>query len=197
MSTSVFEQVNVDTALASLSKYGFDVGADLKPDVIKKDIGSILKIDKTGSKSHIILNNERERDSSNSQSRTGGFGFNIGKFGLTTNWGRSNEQKSSSKDKSLSDQLRELNEETNNEAKWEIEGDRVIPKSLNVARLTRAKMSKSLTFNRIRMQTFEAPFHRTFSLYTLTASVSASFLDQLPARIASLEKTTKQVGFLK
>lgn len=194
ISTNAFDQVPIDTVLASLSKYGFDIGADIKPDVIKKDIGSILKIEKTDSSSRIILDNQNDRDFSNSESNNGEFGLNgeFGpcKFGLTAKWGRENQQTSSSKDRSLSDQLRALNEETKNEAHWEIEGDRVIPKSLNVARLTRAKLSKTLTFNRIRMQTFEAPFHRTFSLYTLRTSVSASFLDRLSSRVEELEGTS-------
>lgn len=197
--------------MASVSKYGFDIGADIQPDVIKKDIGSILKIEKTGSKSRIVLDEERYREYSKSRSNSGGFGVSVFGCGLSANWARSNAQSSISKDRSRSDQLRELNEETKNEAQWEIEGDRVIPKSLNVARLTRSKISKTLTFNRIRMQSFEAPFHRTFSLYTLTSSASASFLDQLSSRVEQLEgtskhlvkttkqleETTKQVGFLK
>ena len=41
-----FSQVLIDKALSSLSKYGFDVSEDLSPDVIERDLGSILTVRK-------------------------------------------------------------------------------------------------------------------------------------------------------
>ena len=39
IATEQFKQVPIDTVLASLSNYGFDVGQDFKPDVIKRTFG--------------------------------------------------------------------------------------------------------------------------------------------------------------
>ena len=70
-----FKQVPIDTVLASLSKYGFDIGQDLKPDVIKKDIwGSIMTIEKKDEKSRIILDEANYKKIEESNSNSGGFG---------------------------------------------------------------------------------------------------------------------------
>ena len=53
-----FSQVPVDEALASLSKYGFDVSDDLRPDVIKRELGSILTVESTDNKSRIVVDKD-------------------------------------------------------------------------------------------------------------------------------------------
>ena len=57
-SASHFAQVPIDQVLASVSSYGFDVSADLRPDVLKRDLGSILKVEEKNSKKHIKLDEE-------------------------------------------------------------------------------------------------------------------------------------------
>ena len=48
--------------------------------------------------------------------------------------------------------MSELNRAARDEATWEIVGDRVVPKSLNVAQLAKATFSKTLAFKRIRIK---------------------------------------------
>lgn len=192
VSSSAFAQVSVDVALASLSKYGFDIGADIQPDVIKRDIGKVLEIQTVGSKTRIILNETSYRQFVDNQSRSGGGKAGFFKLSASANWANANSKSSVSDDRSLSDQLRELNSASQEEAQWDVQGNVVRPKSLNVARLTRSRMSKTLTFSRIRIQSFNAPFQRSFAVYTLRSTISASFLEQLTERVVNLQNVTQQ-----
>lgn len=188
-----FEPVSIDSVLASLSKYGFDIGADIQPDVIKRSAGSILKVDQWNNKSRIIIDEEklRELDESSSSSRSRGFSFLM--FSRAVSWAKSNSKSSRSYSRSLSDQLKELNTASRDESEWMEEGRRIVPKTLNVARLSRGNLSKRLAFERIRIKTFSAPFQRFFTLYTLRTTILDSALDQLTLRIDGLEKTAKKV----
>lgn len=179
----------IDTVLASLSKYGFDVSADIQPDVIKRDAGSILKVEIYNNKSRIVLDqsnyNALSESSSRSGQHTGRRGF-LGFFRRSSDFAHSNSKSSFSQIDNLSDQLQELNAASQNEAKWEIEGNKVVPKTLNVARIMRSRMKTTLTFNRIRLQTFRAPFERNFKIYTLRSTsfkenVRQSFCQYLSA----------------
>ena len=60
----------------------------------------------------------------------------------------------------FSNKLRELNEESSKDVTWTIDGTRVIPKSLNVAKLTSSSLKETLTFTHIRRKHIEAPFNR-------------------------------------
>ena len=170
ITSSQFSQVSIDKALESLSKYGFDVSEDLRPDVIKRDLGSILTVENFGNKSRIVVHQDAYTKLENSNARkvlakTGIkiLGMKIG-FEPEVTW--SGSETSNSKVKSLEEQLNELNEQSQNDMKWEFGGTRVVPKSLNVARLTRSKFSKTLTFNRVRTQSHISQFSRHFPLYT-------------------------------
>ena len=52
-----------------MSRYNFD--KDFKPDVVKKELEKMLKVEKTGSKSHIVFN-EQWDDSEKSNSKVKG-----------------------------------------------------------------------------------------------------------------------------
>ena len=58
VSSIQFTQLPIDEVLGSLSKYSFDIDADLRPDVIKRDFGSILKVEKKDNKSRIVLDEQ-------------------------------------------------------------------------------------------------------------------------------------------
>ena len=60
-----------------------------------------------------------------------------------------------------------LNNEHTNDVQWDIVGDKVIPKSINVAKLNKASFSRSMSFTRIKKQLFDALFHRKIVLSTL------------------------------
>lgn len=89
---------------------------------------------------------------------------------VTAEVGYEISERKTNKEQSATDQVNELNTHTQNEAQWEIQGDKVVPKSLNVARIMRSSMKKSLKFSRIRLQQFNAPFERNFKIYTSRSS---------------------------
>ena len=66
----------------------------------------------------------------------------------------------------------------------------MIPKSLNVARIQRTKLSRSLEFKRVRLQTFNASFDRNLVVYTSRAALNPAtpaVVDRLAASVAQLE----------
>ena len=94
IASSQFKQVPIDEVLASLSKFGFDIGEDLQPDVIKRDLGSILTIEKRDEKSRIILNESNYKNFE--ESRTGSGGGKVGGFfgvSASAKWANGNSQK--------------------------------------------------------------------------------------------------------
>ena len=76
---------------------------------------------------------------------------------------------------------------------WDIVGDRVVPKSLNVARVSRLKLGKTLTFSRVRLQSFLAPFDRQFAIYTNKPTVSISSLETLSSRVDTVEAEARRI----
>ena len=79
--------------------------------------------------------------------------------------------------------------------KWEIEGNRVIPKSLNVACLHRSRFNRTLTFHRVRVYKFRVAFDREFGVYTLGDVCSPehlSIIDGLATRFDLLEANMKE-----
>ena len=97
------------------------------------------------------------------------------------------------KTKPVKEQVEELNSFSKDVVKWEIEGDRVVPKSLNVARVSRTKLGKTLSFSRVRVKSYSAPFERQFSLHTNRAAAFVPAADPTSSRIAALEVDVKRM----
>ena len=60
--TRNFDQVLIDTALATLSTYGFDFRSDIKPDEIKCELMDVLKVETIDNKSYIVAEYTNSRD---------------------------------------------------------------------------------------------------------------------------------------
>ena len=173
--TNAFTHVPIDEALQSLSRYSTNFEKDLKPDEIKKDLSKVFKIDKINSQEHIKINDEfsnalkKESNDKGSASIKGSYGL------LEIDASASAElkklQDTANTGKSLKDQLKILNNENQNDIQWEINGDKIVPKTLKVAKLNKASFSKSLVFSRVRKQSFDALFQRKITLSTTTFNV--------------------------
>ena len=174
---SDFAQVPIAMAFESLSKYGVEVDLDM----VNKNIRSLLVIDR---RNKIILNETVYAHLIESISGE----TDADLFGISTSvyWAQENSERGLG-NPSLIEQLRDLNSASPNGLQWIIQNDKVVPKSLNVARLSRAKLGKTLTFNKIRSQTFIAPFDREVAIYTNRVQASTPFLDQLQSRINSIQ----------
>ena len=98
-----------------------------------------------------------------------------------------------SEGETLSDQLKKLNSQTQNDVKWEIEGNRIVPKSLNVFRMARSKLGKTLSFSRVRRQTVTALFDRYFSLNPNRAVADMPILEKMMYDISNLRNLVDQL----
>jgi hypothetical protein len=173
---TTFNPVSFDDALKSLSKYSLDFSGDLKPDIITKDLSDIFKIEQTGEKSHIIFDEayykelEKQSASSSSSSSASAGIFGIGGGQKTSQFAQSNYDKWIDQGTSLNDQLKELNTYSENRIKYEFEGNKIVPKSIQVSKLQSSSFKKTLSFNRIKNYFYEADFNKLFTLNTVKAT---------------------------
>lgn len=171
-SENMFELIPFDQAIEGLSKFS---DKDLNPDLIKSELSKVFQVEKTAEKSHIVLNKEIEKSEKGKNGTKLDALMDVGAMfksipvGIkaSVNEMYDKEQDLSTSRKSLDDQLEDLNRETNDQIEWKFEGEKIVPKRIMVAKLIRAKFEKSLTFSRIRKETFENVFERKFTLNTL------------------------------
>ena len=65
---------------------------------------------------------------------------------------------------------------------------------MNVARLTRSKLGKTLSFNRVRKQTFKALFDRQFNMYPNRAMFGIPILEGVMSDIRDLRKSIQNLS---
>jgi hypothetical protein len=167
---TTFTPVSFNEALKSLSKYSLDISGDLNPNQITKEMSEIFKIEKVGEKSHIIFDEKYYKDleqqsaaSGNSTVVTSGF-FGIGGGTQTSHYAQSKYDYWLDKGTSLADQLNELNAYSENKIKYEFEGNKIVPKTIQVSKLQSSAFKKTLSFTRIKNFYFEDDFIKSFSL---------------------------------
>lgn len=164
-SEGLFGPIEFDKGLDQLSKYNTD---DVSPDVIRSQMSKALKVETQGNKKHIVV----DKEFSNSQSSKTGDGkdvggsFGLGIFGLSGSVKTVKERENawSKSSRSLDDQLTELNKETKNEVEWKFDGEKIVPKSLNLAKLVKSKFKKDISFERIKRVVKDVKFKRNFVL---------------------------------
>ena len=169
-SIETFKSVPIKEALESLAS--FNINNDLSPDVITSDLSKIVSIVKRGSKEHILVDKEKLSNfmtrMNEKSSGSGGFSLGFKGFGTSVKGSGSKVNSTVKQDefseKSLNDQLYELNNYEENDVIFERKGEKIVPKSLKVAKLSRAKLSKKLRFKSIRQKLEKTFFQEKFDL---------------------------------
>ena len=165
-SIETFKSVPIKEALESLSP--FNINKDLSPDVITSDLSKILKIVRHGEKEHIKVEHEElnklmTRVNENSG---GGGGLNLGfiKIGGSGKKDKETQMQNEVSSKSLRDHLVEINSDEKNDVEWKQEGEKIVPKNLKVAKLSKGEFSKKLTFKNIKQKLEKTFFQEKFDL---------------------------------
>lgn len=166
-----FKHVAVDEAFKYLSKYSIK---DIDPDVVRKNMSKILKVKKDGDKEHIVVNNEfslMKKNSNKVDSKTNFEASSSSFLEILGIGGKSSvdlvvnkEKHWQSSGKSVRDQLNELNSESQDSVQWEIEGEKIVPKTLNLSRLIKSSFRKDFQFERIRREVNDYIFNKRFTL---------------------------------
>ena len=164
-----FQHVPFQDAINGISK--FNIEGDIKPDEIYSEFSKIFDVKTENDKQHIISNKEhfqRLYEHKDINGRAGGFASFLDVFGfgvsyevgvkLTTDWAKSG--------KKFDDQLKELNKFTDNTVEWKFDGKKIVPKSLNVAKINKSKFQKKLTFFKIKNKLSDHLFIKKISLVT-------------------------------
>jgi hypothetical protein len=166
---TTFTPASFDDALKSLSKYSIDISGDLNPNVITKELSELFKIEKVGEKSHIIFNETYYKELEQQSAASGGGSASVSVFGFgggsaSANYAQSQYNHWIDAATSLDDQLKELNAYSENKIKYEFEGNKIVPKTIQVSKLQSSAFKKTLSFTRIKNYYYEADFNKVFSL---------------------------------
>jgi hypothetical protein len=199
---SSFKNVDFESSLVLLSKYSLDLKHDFKPDVIKNEMSKIFKLDKSSSKTHIIVDNDYyEKLMKKSQDQSSGSASGSAFFGLfegdaSVNFVNQRESDWAKQTSSLDDQLKELNSYSENNIEWQFDGEKIVPKTINAVLAKKANFRKTLNFDRIYEVYNDAEFKREFTLNVNAAKVAHYLTDESYSskRIASLEKLSDQLN---
>jgi len=192
---AALDAVPIDTALASMSKYMLDVSRDLTPNQIKRELELLLKIERRAENNVIVANDDYSGALSSSSSESIEWSEEsdawVAKYKQSTSKARELAKSESYRRKTERELINQLNEENEHGMQWEIEGDRIVPKSINAALVKRANLKKTLAFNRVKSLRVNATFVEKFSTSTIQAMVSP--MAQLNNRITELSTNTTQL----
>lgn len=142
-----FKPVPIDTVLKSFSKYSTK---NLNPNIIKINLSKVLEVKTLGDKKHITANSE--------YSECAGFSASA-----SLNYVKEKERSWTNSGKKLDDQLKELNSYSRDNIEWELEGEKIVPKSLKVSRLVKTSFNEKLNFENIK-RIVDVIFDINFSL---------------------------------
>lgn len=190
-----FQLIPIDDALVQLSKFGIPMNqADLAPDVIKREMSRTLQVKTIGDRRHVIsLGTGSDRNvSSVTDSLNGNAGIKIGLWPFDADLKADIafvEQKSNEWAKNtsmLEDQLADLNQNSTSDIEWAVEGTRLIPKYLNVAKVTRMTLNRQLSFHRIRRKVTDAKYTQRYEV-----SINFRNLGSSPTHLQLLAVTTE------
>ena len=143
-----------EKALKAISPYMLQFGDDLKADKTKKESRDSSNANSLGTKDQSVSHRETESatESSGTSNREVAVDANV--FGSTVS-AKYNEAQTSVNNgrqskKENQETVKELNKATQDSVKFELEGNRIKPKSLNVAKLSKMKFKTGFNINQIK-----------------------------------------------
>ena len=190
--TSGIASVPAREALAELSPYRLDFSNDLRADEFTRVFFNTFHLQGADSKNR-TRSDERLLQMLLLQWRfmIGGGGIAFGNFSMGGG-GEINSNGSAQWLLLLQRYVEQLREEKRldvGDVHFELEGDRVVPKSILATRLTRSSFERGFSFGRVRRIVYSAPFSRTFELQTLDAAPQTqNKCGQLAAYVQQLER---------
>jgi len=174
VSNDGLKSVPFEDALKSISKYSFDFQNDMKANVIKEEIENNFKIDKVNNKKHIKFDYEKFSDTMKERAKTIGisvessvsFGPISAGLKASSSYAEDNKDRWVNSEKSLDDQLNELNTYNEGKIEFAFKGEKIYPKSLQVAKIQQSLFRKDLEFSRIKNFYYEYDSTFSFTLST-------------------------------
>ena len=172
-----FKSVPFEQAISGISRFNID--EDLQPDVINSELSKVFDVKQQGGKDHLVINREQyERLNDRTRNEYGGsvsIGFKSFSFGSSYNQVNEKQKEMEKSGKSIDDQLKEFNKQSDTTVEYRFDGKKVVPKSLKVAKFTKSKFKKSIQFSRIRKVLSSYQFERKYSLFVSKAEKVSSF----------------------
>lgn len=176
LASTSFQQVDVDEALSKLSKFGLEGNArDIAPSEIKRELNSQMVIKTEGGKRYIAAASDARREGSTFRSSSTDVHVNakadvflVVDAEITTDVKYAQTKASSWKnsDKNEHQQLEELNSHRQSGTKWEIEGNRVVAKSLNLAKMSKTNLRRDIVISGVKTKLRDAAYVKMYELRT-------------------------------
>ncbi len=201
--TREFEFVNIDSALASLSKAGMSpLIDDLKPDQIKSEMSKAFTLETTNGKTHVIVNRDIWDEGKKKLNTSGKLGtaasvmqYFSGSMDISFALSKEDEWKNGGK--SVDDQLKELSKRSESNIEWAFEGNKIVPKSVNVVSVKNVDYKKALVVSRVRIKTAETSQLKSGQFHTvqhLGIGGSADVEDHVLTDIRHLQTQQPPIG---
>jgi hypothetical protein len=147
-----FKSVPIEQAINGISRFNID--ADLQPDEITSEYSKVFDVTQKGGKDHLIINKEQyeKMNDRNRAEHGGSVSGGFGPFSASVGYNQAIEKQKEMErsGKSIDDQLKEFNKQSDNTVEFRLDGRKVVPKGLKVAKFTKSKFKKSIEFNRIK-----------------------------------------------
>lgn len=169
-----FRQEPIKDALQILSQYATDTTQDLSPDTIIRDLGSIFMVENVANERRVVVNKgilDKLRQKYGSSSSGSGsveasaLGLLSSRTSIAASVSQNSKHDRHYQNRSLLDELNKLNSKIANQVSFEIEGNRVIPKTLNVAKMVRTKLSRIFHLRRVRKEQYSAPYFERLHIH--------------------------------
>ena len=159
-----FEIVNIEEALKNSNRR-------LQSDFINSKLTKLLNINNHNGQKYITISNRNERLYNSNEDVVLNELFDLDSLTKFIDR-KENEWKIS--EKTINQQLDEINQHAESEIEWKIDSNndnKIVPKNLNVTRLTKQKLKKTISFNRIYKKDYEKLFERSFDLYAMKKQI--------------------------
>lgn len=146
-----FSLVSLDIAIKTVSKYAISPKVSLKLDQLKRNASTLLKVDKTGNFSLIKigkLNKDLEVLFGSKSARI--------VTDYEADWIEAN--------RTIDAQVYDLNYWVRQSVEWQLEGNKLVPKSLAVAKLDKSAFLKPLNFSTLAKKSLKATYSKIIKL---------------------------------
>lgn len=187
-----FKFVDFNDALESLSKFTLDFSSNLDANIISEEISNIFKLEIQGNQSRIVFDEayykQLEKQSTSTSSGGGLFELlNLLDIGATGSHISGKQENNIHAGASFEDKINELNNYEENSIEFQFKSNKLVPKSLKVAKLQAASFKKNLNFNRIKSVYYEAEFQQNFIMSTEESTLIPDFVVDILGLISNLK----------
>ncbi|KAG2378391.1 hypothetical protein C9374_008534 [Naegleria lovaniensis] len=167
--TNFQNQIQTDfteLGLLSLSKYGLNVKGDFTADTIRKSLERTFTREKRDTHDYIKVNLENQNSGTEHSSFDAEVSVGCGLTSVDASMAMEQSKSWANSDKSLNEQLNELNTLMEKKVRFEFEGEKIVPKSIALQRLQKSSLVNFVSLTYRKRKLFEGGEKLIYKLNT-------------------------------